>query len=673
MGKTFTTEEYIEKAKTVWGDRFDYSKTIYKGYYEPICIIDKEFNNFEIWVTPRTHLSGREPRHDIKTFKDFIILAELKYPNKYDYSLAEKEFENYSSNKKIPFMEKSTSIVFYQSAKAFLKEAPLCLSTEQFVEIATSIYGNIYDYSEINFVDMTTKVKIFCKKHSKYFSKTPRSFLIEKHGCPYCEQDIKISEDPSVYEKIIKDKTKNFIKRAREVHGDKYDYNEVIYVNSSTPVKIKCIEHNEIFFQSPYNHLLGSTGCEFCIKEKLSISSKSKKTNNTKRLTTEEFIERAKIIHGDKYDYSLVNYINFSTKVEIICKTCGNHFWMTPGNHLYGEQGCPLCAIEHVKITSKKNALTLEEFITRAKEVHGNKYDYSLVEYVNLITPVKIICPIDGVFEQKPLLHLRGSGCQICAQRDLKMSKEVFIRRAKEVHGDKYDYSKVVYINTNTKVEIICPIHGSFWVTPAAHLHGYSCKKCANENKKYSTEEFIEKAREIHGDYYDYSKVIYTGHRKKVEVICPIHGSFFIEARKLLQGKGCPLCNRIISTGENKIKKWLELNNFKYTIYQTFEGLKDKRSLNVDIYLPENNLAIEYQGEHHYKAVQFKGIPKEKAEENFKEVLKHDKIKEEYFKNSNINLLCIHYCDYNNIDEILEKVVIEKDYEYLKNTSSYIF
>ena len=677
-GKLLTTEEFIERSKSVWGDRFDYSKAIYKDTFKKVCLIDKNFNNFEIWINPASHLRGQQPRHTVRSFKDFIILAEFKYPNKYDYYLAEKEFENYSSNKKIPFIEKSTSIVFYQSAKDFLKRAPLCLSTEQFIEIATSIYGNTYDYSNVNFVDMTTKVEIICKKHNKSFSKTPRSFLIEKHGCPYCEQEHSLEKSTKTEEKRIKRQEK-FIQKAKEVHGDNYDYSEVYYIDSETPVKIKCKKHNNEFFQKPKGHLSGSTGCEFCIKEKLSISSKSKKTNNTKRLTTEEFIKRAKEIHGDKYDYSLVNYINLYTKVEIICKTCGDHFWMDPNNHLHGKQGCPICAQKEANIKiSQSKTLTTEEFIKRARTIHGDKYDYSLVEYKDMTTPVKIIYPIDGIFEQKPSLHLRGSGCQICAQRNLKMSTEEFIQRAKEIHGDKYDYSKVVYSTINNPVEIICNIHHtSFFQSPGAHLYSEAgCPLCRADKIAGTTEDFIKKAIDLYGkDRYDYSKVNYVRSDKKITIICKEHNTEFEQTPKAhLQGyEGCPICKNTKFSGEIYIKNWLICKNIKFNIYQKFEGLKSKRSLNVDIFLPDHNLAIEYQGEQHYHLVQFKGISEEKAEETFKETLARDKIKEEYFKNSNTNLLCIHYKDYDKIDEILEKVIIEKDYEYLKTTNSYIF
>ena len=117
-----------------------------------------------------------------------------------------------------------------------------------------------------------------------------------------------------------------------------------------------------------------------------------------------------------------------------------------------------------------------KEFIAKAKAVHGDKYDYSKVNYVNSFTKVTIICPKHGEFEQTPNLHLKSQGCPNC-YGNKKMTIEEFIKRAKEVHGDKYDYSKVKYVNALTKVTIICPIHGEFEQTPAKHLLGIRERK----------------------------------------------------------------------------------------------------------------------------------------------------------------------------------------------------
>ena len=188
-------------------------------------------------------------------------------------------------------------------------------------------------------------------------------------------------------------------------------------------------------------------------------------------MNTQEFIEKAKKIHGDKYDYSKVEYKGAHTKVCIICPEHGE-FCIRVSHFLAGHR-CPKCA---------GNAkLTTDEFIKKAREIHGDKYDYSKVEYKNYDTKVCIICPKHGEFWQIPRYHLNGKGCPKCAG-NIRLTTEEFIRRAKEVHGDKYDYSKVEYVNSQTKVCIICPEHGEFWTFPNNHLK-CECPKCVRNKQ----------------------------------------------------------------------------------------------------------------------------------------------------------------------------------------------
>jgi len=211
----------------------------------------------------------------------------------------------------------------------------------------------------------------------------------------------------------------------------------------------------------------------------------------SKRLTTEEFIKRSKLVHQETYDYSLTEYINARTKVEIICKEHGV-FSQRPDYHLAGG-GCKKCASDN-----QKN--TIGNFITKSNEIHDNKYDYSLAEYINAITKVKIICEEHGVFSQKPNDHLSGYGCPICAG-NIKSNVEDFITKSNEIHNNKYDYSLVNYINAHNKVEIICKEHGVFSQKPNSHLRGRGCPICKSSKGEekiyhYLTENNIEFERE---------------------------------------------------------------------------------------------------------------------------------------------------------------------------------
>jgi hypothetical protein len=162
-------------------------------------------------------------------------------------------------------------------------------------------------------------------------------------------------------------------------------------------------------------------------------------------------------------------------------------------------------------------------FISKATKIHGYRYDYSNVNYINAKTKINIICKIHGEFEQTPSNHLSKYNCQKCA-KNFKLDTLGFIKKAKEVHKALYDYSKVEYINADTKIIIICKIHGEFTQIPDFHVNRKcGCPKCAN-NVKLELLEFIEKAKQIHKDTYNYSKVEYINNRIPVIIICKIHG-----------------------------------------------------------------------------------------------------------------------------------------------------
>lgn len=260
--------------------------------------------------------------------------------------------------------------------------------------------------------------------------------------------------------------TEEFIEKAKRVHGEKYSYNNVVYNKSNIHVSITCLKHGD-FLQKPNVHLSGG-GCPKC---KTDIH-KQKFTHSQ-----DKFIEKARKVHGDKYDYSLVKYINSHNTVKIICKIHGV-FEQKPISHLNGHE-CIKCSLSKRGL---KIRLTTSEFIEKSKKIHGNKYDYSITEYVKQNIKVKIICKHHGVFRQLPNGHLRGSGCMKC-YGNLKNQKET-IEDFKNYHGDRYDYSLVEYKNSNTKVNIICKEHGVFEQTPTAHKNGQGCPKCSLNYKR---------------------------------------------------------------------------------------------------------------------------------------------------------------------------------------------
>ena len=495
-------------------------------------------------------------------------------------------------------------------------------------------------------------------------------------------------------------KTEQFISKAREIHGDRYDYSLVEYERNNKKVLIICKEHG-VFEQQPNNHVHGKCGCTPC---RLVNPS-------PKRLTNEQFISKAREIHGDRYDYSLVEYITGKQKIIIICREHGE-FLQDGNGHLSGK-GCKKCPKKY-----KNEKIDTEIFIARAREIHGDRYDYSLVEYTGSLKKVKIICKEHGVFEKVAASHSSsGTGCPSCGMNELKRkvthTKDFFVSKAREVHDDKFDYSKVEYIDTRTKVTIICPDHGEFEQTPYSHIKGNGgCRKCKTGAQTLNTETFISKAKEVHGDRYDYSLVEYESYNQhKVTIICKEHGPFeqspnthingsgcricsgfllttdiFIARAKeihgdlfdyslveydrlnskvkiickkhgifkqrpishLHQGTGCPKCKA--SRGERRIMKFLEASGIKYTTQKTFKDLKLVGKLKYDFYLPHINTLIEYDGKQHF-------LVQEYFANDLEEIQRRDAIKTKYAEDNNIRLIRIPYWDYDNIETILEGIL----------------
>ncbi len=295
--------------------------------------------------------------------------------------------------------------------------------------------------------------------------------------------------------------------------------------------------------------------------------------------------------------------------------------------------------------------LTNEEFINKAKKIHGNRYDYSNVFYKNAKTKVKIICKVHGEFLQIPDKHLYGHNCPLCNSKKKRTTKE-FIERARKVHGNKYDYSNGVYKNKNSKICIICPEHGEFWQNAHNHLSGNGCPKCS-KRFRYKTNDFIEKASIIHNGKYDYSGSQYLNTKTKIKIICPIHGEFWQLPEKHIIGNGCPRCSE--SKMERDVSVFLKENNINFEIQKTFPWLNRQR---LDFYLPDYNIAIECQGEQHFKPVDFAGRGKVWAKKQFNECIERDKLKKIRCESNSVRILY-----YSNLKEkksyFNEKIITE--------------
>ena len=313
---------------------------------------------------------------------------------------------------------------------------------------------------------------------------------------------------------------------------------------------------------------------------------------------------------------------------------------------------------------------TTDDFISKSQLKHyGQNYDYGKVIYVNNHIKVKIICPIHGEFLQTPNNHLNGAKCPKCAvvNRSLlrRYDTKTFIKKATEIHGKSYDYSKVVYGNNNMdKIVIVCPKHGEFLQTPNDHIGGCGCPTCGKEKniklRTKTTEWFLNEAKNIWGNFYDYSKSNYIGCYEKVIIICPKHREFLQTPNRHINcQQGCPKCN--MSKGELKILLFLENHNISYIRQHWFldckSGIGKKQVLRFDFYIPSKNLLIEYNGKQHYKSNSFVGGRHNVTNQELVEIKRRDKIKAKYAKSKEMKLLIIKYTRFNHIDQILEAVL----------------
>lgn len=487
------------------------------------------------------------------------------------------------------------------------------LTVDEFIRKATEVHQGKYDYSSIKYVyALKEGVEITCPIHGRFFQK-PNSH-ISGQGCPSCGG-------------TTKSDTASFITKARLKHENKFSYEKVDYSNNRTKVIITCPIHGD-FMQTPDSHLNGK-GC-----------SKCGKINTSKKLvmTQSEFIEKATTKHDGRYSYGSVIYKNSKSPVIITCKTHGD-FEQSPNMHLQG-YGCSECG------GTKK--LNTNSFIAKASDVHLGKYNYSKVHYVNNSTKVTITCNEHGDFTQTPMKHLQGQGCRICAGNS-NHSLNSFIEIAKIVHANKFNYEKSKFVNVKTKIVITCPVHGDFEQIPSEHLSGYGCKKCGN-NTKYSTDEFVSKAREIHGNKYGYQDVIYESSTNKIKIECPFHGLFEQRPTNHLNGQGCPKCN--LPKGEQRIINHLEKLNLSYITQFTFEDCIHVKPLPFDFAVTKDSVKylIEFHGEQHYESVNY---GKHKTDLDYRKRM--DKIKMEYATSNSIPILEIPYTAIDRVEELVNK------------------
>jgi hypothetical protein len=204
-----------------------------------------------------------------------------------------------------------------------------------------------------------------------------------------------------------------FVQRSKEIHGDKYDYSKVEYVNARTDVCLTCKIHSD-FLVTPDNHIGKESGCPRCAGIAIGKANSERLLGTTHNYfapslqkRTAAFLEKSRMVHGDTFDYSKTVYRSNKHVIVVGCRKHGD-FQTLPGRHARGA-GCPICAIEGRRTQQ-------EDFISRSIIIHGEKYDYSKVDYHTGTEKVVIVCPKHGAFLQSPSKHLAGKGCLACSE-----------------------------------------------------------------------------------------------------------------------------------------------------------------------------------------------------------------------------------------------------------------
>ena len=461
MGKRITFEYFKNRAKGVHGDKYSYHEETFKGSHKKTVITCPIHGDFK--QLAKNHMNGQgcpvcgfdhAKKAHKREYRLFLEKAKTLYDDKFEFPYIEKEYEN---NK--------------------------------------------------------TKITIRCAKCGYEFTKRPNDFLNKNEltKCKQCTSKIKkakkVSPQKERKTRGISITAEMFTERFKKKFGDEIIPYIDEYVDTQKEMHFECRKCGHVFMRTP-NNCLKSKGCPKCHDIK------------NKKLTTEEFIEKARKIHGDKYDYSESEYKHTDEYVTVICHAKDRfgdehgRFKVTPHAHIGSmHSGCPKCSGKYRKNTTY--------FIKEAKFIHGDKYDYSKANYAGAFKKLEIICPKHGSFWMTPNEHLLGKGCKACrydtVSEKLSMSNDEFIEKANKIHNGRYDYSKVKYVDSSTKVCIICPNHGEFWQSPSGHLRGHNCPICKQSHLENEITQLL-KENNIH--YEPQKKFDWLG-RKSLDFYIP--------------------------------------------------------------------------------------------------------------------------------------------------------
>lgn len=405
--KRLTTEEFIRRSVERHGDRYDYSRSVYRNSRTDIEIVCRKHGSF--LQRPKNHYLG------------------------YHCPLCGNESKR--------------------------------LSQSEFVSRCQAQHGDRYDYGKVVYDGPDSEIIVTCKPHGD-FNIVARVHLNNARGCPVCADERRVT-------------SQRFLKRCHAIFGDAYTYDAVTFETVSDVVTVTCKKHGD--FSRAVSHLLEGRGCPQCARER--VVAKPRKTPSY------DVVERFVSVHGDRYDYSLVNFVAYDVPVDVICRKHGV-FPILPINHWKGAH-CRKCARE---TAGEKNRLGDSEWLEKFRAVHGDRYDYPSVQRIHSEKRIDVVCKEHGVFSVLVRNHYYGKhGCPDCSDYGPDSQQSV-LRKFLRIHGDRYDYSEVDYRGTKDKVTIICKSHGRFLQAPDSHIQGAGCPKCGIESRLALPSRSVSKA-----------------------------------------------------------------------------------------------------------------------------------------------------------------------------------
>ena len=384
---------------------------------------------------------------------------------------------------------------------------------------ARRVHHGIFDYAKVEYVNDRVPVVIVCPTHGEFAQAAGRH--LAGGGCPLCGRERTA--------KRLRLSAHDVDQRLLGVHGGNL-VRIGEYLNSHTKCEFRCTACGTQRATFPMSVLKGmGIGC---------------RCTNFRRGHT-DFVDDARLTHGDAYDYGAAQFVGIHQPVKIICRGCGSSFYQTPANHIHNACGCPKCGR---KRSAQARTLSVPEFLSRARAIHGDRYCYDLDTYVNVRTKMTMHCPEHGPFEQVPFNHLKGHRCNKCGsestQKKLLLSISEVTSRLAEIHGNRLQIDSP-YIGVNASTRMLCTVCGLHRKARIADLlngDGIACK-CSKTYRR-NTELFIAEAIETHGPRrYDYSSSRFVAVKTPVVIRCAACGNAFEQTPEIhLQGCGCPNC-----------------------------------------------------------------------------------------------------------------------------------